>query len=156
MKKANFFGMYIGCRVINTFTPNLIGNILKLNYIDGYVDLIPCKDTIEFYQYQSIVAVEEKYDKQYDHKGDELSIYSKYVRKYKNNPIENCKLILRPLDADKLTDKEKMEIFSLTKECSEVFSPNLHPMELLEYYIEHGLDIFNLKEKGFAIYESDL
>ena len=63
--------------------------------------------------------------------------------------LADCKLKLRPLDADKLTDDEKMQLFMLT-ETGEL------TVELVDWYIEHGIDIFNLKEKGFAIYEDDL
>ena len=66
--------------------------------------------------------------------------------------IDKCKLILRPFES--MTDEEltvndnlKADMYEFTREdvaCQ------------IEYLISIGIDVFNLKERGWAVYESEV
>lgn len=94
-----------------------------------------------------------------------------YTEKYN---IEYCKLILRPFSA--MSEEEMRGCFSKVHdgiigvsiknnffEVALDIPTNISyeipcdiPFHCIEYLISIGIDIFNLKEKGFAIYKSDL
>ena len=73
--------------------------------------------------------------------------------------FEESKLILRPLS--ELTGYEILEFWRIRKPKAERISvpytdfTKLSPQET-EYLISIGIDIFNLKERGWAVYESEL
>ena len=77
----------------------------------------------------------------------ESTIYLKYS-------IDKCKLILRPFES--MTDEEMSRFNSYYK--MEVDTKNHYKLtpKSIGYLISIGIDVFNLKERGWAVYESDL
>lgn len=69
-------------------------------------------------------------------------------------PIDDCKLILRPFES--MTDEEMSRFNSYYK--MEVDTKNHYKLtpKSIGYLISIGIDVFNLKERGWAVYESDL
>ena len=69
-------------------------------------------------------------------------------------PIDDCKLILRPFED--MTDEEMSRFNSYYK--MEVDTKNHYKLtpKSIGYLISIGIDVFNLKERGWAIYETDL
>lgn len=148
LTKEQYFGMYMGQKVKNLFTENLIGNIVQINQRNNYLDLIPCEDTIEYHQYQSIVNDKEKYDREYFNRGDNLSTYSKYVDKYKSIPLENCQLILRTFED--ITEEETAKANECFIKGNKTIVNSSNCACLTAYYISIGVDCFGLIEKGWA------
>lgn len=66
---------------------------------------------------------------------------------------DDCKLILRPLED--MTEEERKKIFRLDGHRENI-PRNYMNAEQLEYLISIGIDIFNLKERGWAVYERDI
>ena len=129
--KEQAFGMYIGQRVHNTVCKGTIKRIL--------VEV--ARDHIHY----SLIAENVL----------ESTIHLKYS-------IDKCKLILRPFED--MTDEEMDTITNLinTRKNEMLFSRHnkhnyiLTNSEVIEYLVSIGIDVFNLKERGWAVYESDL
>lgn len=78
----------------------------------------------------------------------------------------NCKLILRPFES--ITDEEEKEFYNKTglgiwklhryiTGFSESGTISVDEMAVCnEYLISIGIDVFNLKERGWAVYESEV
>lgn len=130
LTKGQYFGMYIGKFILNPFTKEK-DRILKVDLQNKLI----------------------------------------YVDKSYLN-ISDCKLILRPLKEITEADLEKINRLSYNSELYDEYgkySFDDYPLfidgdeeflitfniEQLTYLISKGYDIFNLKEKGFAIYESE-
>ncbi len=92
--------------------------------------------------------------------GDQLDtchIWSNNKKLYPNqrriiSAIDDCKLILRPYED--MTDEEKLKEQELQASFDEYGYTG--SIEITGYLISIGIDVFNLKQKGFAVYESDL
>lgn len=70
--------------------------------------------------------------------------------------IEYCKLILRPFEYGEMT---KAEIEHYERLCGEEDEPMLHIVDTpqsIKYLISIGIDVFNLKERDWAVYESEV
>lgn len=79
------------------------------------------------------------------------------INPYNDKPhisINNCKLILRPFES--MEDNEMSRFNSYYK--TELDTPNYYKLipNSIEYLISIGIDIFNLKERGWAVYERDI
>jgi len=81
--------------------------------------------------------------------GRDIFVNMQYLRNSKKN---NLKLILRPFES--MTDEECIDYEML--EYGEFRENSFYSLKELEWLIEHGFDVFNLKERGWAVYESDL
>ena len=75
-----------------------------------------------------------------------------YGKQTSNYSLSDCKLILRPLED--MTDEEN-KAYNQIKFVGHTSNPFNFTYQL-QYLISIGIDVFNLKEKGFAVYESDL
>jgi hypothetical protein len=64
--------------------------------------------------------------------------------------LDDCKLILRPFDDMTKWEKRKFENLQIEDITTHIKGSST------EYLISIGIDVFNLKQKGFAVYESDL
>lgn len=85
---------------------------------------------------------------------------------FKSRYLSDCKLILRPFG--NMTDEEEKEFYNKTgfgiwkshqyiTGFSESGLISIEEMVVCsEYLISIGIDVFNLRERGWAVYESDL
>lgn len=128
LEQINYFGMYIGQRIIcqNVIQGKLSGIFKQIDEDDELTDGIQC-------------CIES-----------DCGII----------PINDCKLILRPfseMTEDEIKHIESIIIrYSKEIEITKSLSFYSEDMEVLQYLISIGIDVFGLKEKGYAIYESKI
>lgn len=69
---------------------------------------------------------------------------------------DGFQLILRPFSS--MTDEEHLKYVSLWLEdgCVNDNTPRRMQFNSVEYLISIGIDVFNLKDRGWAVYESEL
>lgn len=126
--KEQFFGMYIGTEFI------------AKDIIQGKLNLV----------YQEIDTEAELYTNNWFVSSDNETCGT--------IPIEECKLILRPFEGmseeetDKLISIDDIGGLNDRKELYRIY----YTLQQIAYLISIGIDVFNLKEKGWAVYEEDL
>jgi len=140
LKKENYFGMYLNQKC----------------YITEWFRIEPNSQQNYCYYDKGII---------------ELTVYSlKDIFKNNGENSEYAKLILRPFE-----DMTEEEVFNFTRLIGRwndgitwvksnfikyvincLKSEVLFYLDEIQYLISIGIDIFNLKQKGFAVYESDL
>jgi hypothetical protein len=78
-----------------------------------------------------------------------------YGKQTSNYSLSDCKLILRPFED--MTEEENNNVKEIILHDTDTGQPEQWlTAESITYLISIGIDVFNLKEKGFAVYESDL
>jgi hypothetical protein len=128
LTKAQYFGMYLGCYMTQSLTGDRKWRLIN----------------VDLFQETS--------------KG----LYGKQTSNYS---LSDCKLILRPLED--MTEEEVIKLKEITETTSgkiiyfergtrQKYTIPKVDSSITEYLISIGIDVFNLKEKGFAVYESDL
>ncbi len=68
--------------------------------------------------------------------------------------INDCKLILRPFE-----DMDDMEMSIFNAKYKDEVDTNKHyklTTNSIEYLISIGIDVFNLRDRGWAVYKSDI
>ena len=68
-------------------------------------------------------------------------------------PFNHCKLILRPFED--MTEEEKFQAYNETNAGFEEANNIKDFIPAFEYLISIGVDVFNLKDRGWAIYEQE-
>ena len=68
-------------------------------------------------------------------------------------PLDHCKLILRPFED--MTEEEKFQAYNETNAGFEEANNIQDFIPAFEYLISIGIDVFNLKDRGWAIYEQE-
>lgn len=119
MDKENYFGMYLGQRMVYG---NYAGKLHEIGRLDG---------------------IERNYNRAHisyvtDDTGESFR-------------LADCKLILRPL-SDMTEEENKIRTGLMINDDGIEYDT----FESTEYLLEKGFDIFDLKSKGWAVYESDL
>jgi hypothetical protein len=141
LTKEQIFGMYLGQRIVNR--EKRIEKLIGIT-MDGMYAIT----------YHEVTMEQSKY--------------------YIGIDMDNCKLILRSVKD--LTENEMNKLNNIAEKFNdyscifEEYSFENYPLfidgdtevylsflpEQIQYLISIGIDVFNLKEKGFAVYESDL
>ena len=138
LTKAQYFGMYLGSNIL-----------IPLHYTSR----------------EKAVLTGVKRSNEHIYKSDYVCTVINEDACNLSIPLDDCKLILRPLED--MTEEEVIKLKEITETTSgkiiyfergtrQKYTIPKVDSSITEYLISIGIDVFNLKEKGFAVYESDL